>query len=60
MLAHQQGNLLNQARLASALGVAAPAITRYIERWAWAAWLPPRTSITRWPLWFRGDQLEPW
>ncbi len=31
MLAHQQGNLLNQARLASALGVAAPAITRYID-----------------------------
>lgn len=31
MLAHQQGSLLNQARLASSLGVAAPAVARYID-----------------------------
>jgi hypothetical protein len=31
MIAHQQGGLLNQARLASALGVANPTIDRYID-----------------------------
>lgn len=31
MLAHQQGSLLNQARLAASLGVSAPAVTRYID-----------------------------
>jgi len=31
MLAHQQGGLLNQARLAASLGVSAPAIGRYID-----------------------------
>jgi uncharacterized protein len=31
MLAHQQGGLLNQAQLASALGVSAPAVGRYID-----------------------------
>lgn len=31
MLAHHQGSLLNQARLASSLGVSAPAVTRYID-----------------------------
>ena len=31
MLAHAQGSLLNQARLASSLGVSAPAVTRYVD-----------------------------
>jgi uncharacterized protein len=31
MLAHQQGGLLNQARLAGSLGVSAPAVGRYID-----------------------------
>lgn len=31
MLAHAQGSLLNQARLASSLGVSAPTITRYLD-----------------------------
>lgn len=31
MLAHQQGTLLNQARLAGSLGVSAPTINRYID-----------------------------
>ena len=31
MLAHQQGSLVNQARLAGSLGVSAPAINRYID-----------------------------
>ncbi|MEI8169279.1 MAG: ATP-binding protein [Rhodoferax sp.] len=31
MIAHQQGGLLNQARIASALGVANPTIDRYID-----------------------------
>jgi predicted AAA+ superfamily ATPase len=31
MLAHQQGSLLNQARLAAALGVANPTVDRYID-----------------------------
>ena len=31
MLAHQQGALLNQARLAASLGVSAPAVNRYID-----------------------------
>jgi predicted AAA+ superfamily ATPase len=31
MLAHQQSGLLNQARLASSLGVSAPAVGRYID-----------------------------
>lgn len=31
MLAHQQGGLLNQARLASSLGVSAPTVTRYVD-----------------------------
>ncbi|MCX7226088.1 MAG: DUF4143 domain-containing protein, partial [Burkholderiales bacterium] len=31
MLAHNQGSVLNQARLASALGVANPTIDRYID-----------------------------
>jgi predicted AAA+ superfamily ATPase len=31
MLAHQQGSLLNQARLASALGVSNPTVDRYID-----------------------------
>lgn len=31
MLAHQQGGLLNQARLAASLGVSAPAVGRYID-----------------------------
>jgi len=31
MLAHQQGGLLNQARLAASLGVSAPAISRYVD-----------------------------
>ena len=31
MLAHQQGGLLNQSRIASALGVANPTIDRYID-----------------------------
>lgn len=31
MLAHQQGSLLNQARLAGSLAVAAPAVARYID-----------------------------
>ena len=31
MLANGQGTLLNQARLASSLGVSAPAIARYID-----------------------------
>lgn len=31
MLAHQQGALLNQARLASSLGISAPAVNRYID-----------------------------
>ncbi|MDP1606749.1 MAG: ATP-binding protein [Rhodocyclaceae bacterium] len=31
MLAHQQGSVLNQARLASALGVAKPTVDRYID-----------------------------
>lgn len=31
MLAHQQGGLLNQARLASSLGVSAPTLTRYVD-----------------------------
>ena len=31
MLAHQQGSLLNQARLAASLGVSAPAVARYID-----------------------------
>lgn len=31
MLAHQQGSVLNQARIASALGVANPTIDRYID-----------------------------
>jgi hypothetical protein len=31
MLAHQQGSVLNQARLASALGVSNPTIDRYID-----------------------------
>ena len=31
MLAHQQGSLLNQARLAASLGVSAPAVGRYID-----------------------------
>ncbi len=31
MLAHQQGALLNQARLSASLGVSAPAIGRYID-----------------------------
>lgn len=31
MLAHQQGGLLNQARLASSLGVSAPTLNRYVD-----------------------------
>lgn len=31
MLAHQQGSLLNQSRLAASLGVSAPAVARYID-----------------------------
>lgn len=31
MLAHQQGSLLNQARLAASLGVSAPTVTRYVD-----------------------------
>jgi uncharacterized protein len=31
MLAHQQGGLLNQARLAGSLGISAPTVTRYID-----------------------------
>ena len=31
MLAHQQGALLNQARLAASLGVSAPAVGRYVD-----------------------------
>ena len=31
MLAHQQGGLLNQARLASALGVSNPTVDRYVD-----------------------------
>ncbi len=31
MLAHQQGSILNQARLASALGVSNPTVDRYID-----------------------------
>ena len=31
MLAHLQGSLLNQARLAGSLGVSAPAVTRYLD-----------------------------
>jgi uncharacterized protein len=31
MLAHQQGGMLNQARLAAGLGVSAPTVTRYID-----------------------------
>jgi len=31
MLAHGQGTLLNQARLASSLGVSAPAVARYVD-----------------------------
>ncbi len=31
MLAHQQGGLLNQARLAAGLGVSAPTVTRYAD-----------------------------
>jgi len=31
MLAHQQGGLLNQARLAASLGVSAPTLTRYTD-----------------------------
>lgn len=31
MLAHQQGSVLNQARLASALGIAKPTVDRYID-----------------------------
>ncbi len=31
MLAHQQGSLLNQARLAASLGVSAPTVTRYTD-----------------------------
>ena len=31
MLAHQHGGLLNQARLASSLGVSAPTVTRYVD-----------------------------
>jgi predicted AAA+ superfamily ATPase len=31
MLAHQQGGILNQARLAGALGVAKPTVDRYID-----------------------------
>lgn len=31
MLAHAQGTLLNQSRLASALGVSAPAVARYVD-----------------------------
>jgi predicted AAA+ superfamily ATPase len=31
MLAHQQGDLLQQARLASSLGVSSPAVDRYID-----------------------------
>lgn len=31
MLAHQQGGLLNQARLAASLGVSAPTVTRYTD-----------------------------
>jgi len=31
MLAHAQGTLLNQARLASSLGVSAPTVTRYLD-----------------------------
>lgn len=31
MLAHQQGGLLNQARLATGLGVSAPTVTRYTD-----------------------------
>ena len=31
MLAHQQGSLLNQARLAASLGVSAPAVARYLD-----------------------------
>jgi hypothetical protein len=31
MLAHQQGGLLNQARLAAGLGVSAPAVVRYVD-----------------------------
>jgi len=31
MLAHAQGTLLNQSRLAASLGVSAPAVTRYVD-----------------------------
>ena len=31
MLAHQQGSMLNQAKLASSLGLSAPTVTRYID-----------------------------
>ena len=31
MLAHQQGALINQARLAASLGVSAPAVSRYLD-----------------------------
>lgn len=31
MLAHQQGGLLNQARLAAGLGISAPTVTRYTD-----------------------------
>jgi hypothetical protein len=31
ILAHQQGSLLNQSRLAAALGVANPTVDRYID-----------------------------
>jgi uncharacterized protein len=31
MLAHQQGSMLNQAKLASSLGITAPTVTRYID-----------------------------
>lgn len=31
MLAHQQGGLLNQAQLASSLGVSAPTVARYVD-----------------------------
>lgn len=31
MLAHQQGALLNQARLAASLGIGAPTLTRYVD-----------------------------
>jgi uncharacterized protein len=31
MLAHQQGSMLNQSRLAASLGVSAPAVARYID-----------------------------